>query len=464
MDASVLVIDDDGKLGRFIARDLARLGFDTVATDSGQAGIDLLRERRFDVVVCDLNMPERDGFDVLRFSTTLDPPPPFLMLTAYGSVSAAVEAMRHGAADFLEKPVKTEELSATIQAILSRAPSQVPSAQIGSAPAQDLVGSPLWLGPFLETLERIAQSDATVLIDGETGTGKTAVARAIWKGSRRSRRPFVEINCAALPDHLMETELFGHVKGAFTGATEDHPGKVARAEGGTLFLDEIGELKHELQAKLLHLLQERTYTPIGSTETRRANVRFIAATNRDLRKEVASGSFRQDLFFRLEVVSLTIPPLRERTTDIPILVEHFAQQVAERMDCRVCFSDETLAQLRRYDWPGNVRELENLIERFAVMHPSDTVIQPSHLTERIRGSTKIETEGTSVPEFVGGAGSSLIDLESEGLTLAEAVKTYEGGLIKAALDKAGGNRSQAAKLLRVKRTTLIEKLKKLERE
>jgi DNA-binding NtrC family response regulator len=463
VDARVLVIDDDAKLGRFIARDLARLGFETMAAESGQQGIDLLGERSFDAVVCDLNMPDRDGFDVLRFSVTLDPPPPFIMLTAYGSVSAAVEAMRLGAADFLEKPVKTEELSATIRSILNRTPSRARRSSATNR-QRHLVGSPLWLGPFLETLDRVAQSDATVLIDGETGTGKTAVAREIWKASKRSDGPFVEINCAALPDHLVESELFGHMKGAFTGATDDHLGKVAQADGGTLFLDEVGELKHELQAKLLHLLQERTFTPIGSTESKRANVRFLAATNRDLRTEVAAGTFRQDLFFRLEVVSLTIPPLRERPLDVTILVEHFCGQVEERIGSTARFSEEAIGMLRRYDWPGNVRELENLIERFAVMHPAGTLIQPEHLSERIRTSAKAEPEANSVPEFVGGAGSSFIDLENEGLSLAEAVKTYEQGLIKAALDKAGGNRSKAAKLLRVKRTTLIEKLKKLEKE
>jgi DNA-binding NtrC family response regulator len=461
VDASVLVIDDDAKLGRFIARDLARLGFETVAAESGQTGIDLLGQRRFDAVVCDLNMPGRDGFDVLRFSVTLDPPPPFIMLTAYGSVSAAVEAMRHGAADFLEKPVKTEELSATIRSILNRVPAR--GRRAPAPPPRQLVGSPLWLGAFLQTLDRVAQSDATVLIDGETGTGKTAVAREIWKASRRCEGPFVEINCAALPDHLMESELFGHVKGAFTGATEDHAGKVARAEGGTLFLDEVGELKHELQAKLLHLLQERTYTPIGAAESKRANVRFIAATNRDLRREVEAGNFRQDLFFRLEVVSLTIPPLRERTADIEILIDHFCRQVEERTGAAARFSDEALATLRRYDWPGNVRELENLIERFAVMHPKESAIEPEHLPQRIRESVSVEDEATSVPEIAGGAGSSLMELESGEVSLAEAVKGYESGLIKAALEKAGGNRSQAAKLLRVKRTTLIEKLKKLDK-
>ena len=459
MDASVLVIDDDAKLGRFIARDLARLGFETVAAESGQKGIELLGQRRFDAVVCDLNMPGRDGFDVLRFAVTLDPPPPFIMLTAYGSVSAAVEAMRLGAADFMEKPAKTDELSATIRSLLNRTPGRAPPP---AAPARHLVGSPLWLGPFLETLDRVAQSDATVLIDGETGTGKTAVAREIWKASRRSDGPFVEINCAALPDHLVESELFGHVRGAFTGATEDKVGKVASAEGGTLFLDEVGELKHGLQAKLLHLLQERTFTPIGATESKRGNVRFIAATNRDLRREVEAGNFRQDLFFRLEVVSLTIPPLRERPLDIPILVEHFCRHVEERTGATAHFSDDALDTLCRYDWPGNIRELENLIERMAVLHPPDSMIRAEHLSERMRGSVKPREEATSVPEFVGGAGASLLELENEGVSLADAVKSYEAGLIKAALEKAGGNRSHAAKLLRVKRTTLIEKLKKLD--
>lgn len=461
MNPRVLVIDDDDRLRKFVARDLARFGFSTVAARDGQSGIALLEQQSFDAVVCDLHMPQVDGFDVLRFSATIRPPPPFIMLTAYGSVSAAVEAMKHGAADFLEKPVGTDELSATIRAVLARRP---PRARRPSTVPRlhHLVGSELWLGPFLDTLDRVAQSDATVLIDGETGTGKSAVAREIWKASRRCDGPFVEVNCAAIPDHLMESELFGHAKGAFTGATEDHEGKVAAAEGGTLFLDEVGELKPELQAKLLHLLQERTYSPIGDAELRRADVRFLAATNRDLSREVASGSFRRDLFYRLDVISLTIPPLRDRPEDLPVLVEHFCRIVEQREGAAPSFSPEALAVMRRYEWPGNVRQLENLIERFAVLHPPGTQIREEHLPEAMRRSNKTESETTSVPEFSKGAGLTLPDLESEGLSLSDAVKTYETGLIRAALDRAGGNRSQAAKLLRMKRTTLIEKLKKLE--
>jgi DNA-binding NtrC family response regulator len=455
----LLVIEDDAQLRRFLVRDLNRAGFETIGAEGGVQGIDTLRDRPFDAVVCDLHMPDKDGFDVLHFATMLAPPPPFIMLTAYGSVGTAVEAMKHGAADFLEKPITIDELAASIRAVLDRR-SALAKRRPTSAAGSRLVGSPLWLGPFVEMLRHIAQSDATVLIDGETGTGKSAVAREIWRSSRRSTGPFVEINCAAIPEQLMESELFGHVKGSFTGAVGDHDGKVARADGGTLFLDEVGELRPELQAKLLHLLQDRAFTPVGGA-AKSADVRFIAATNRDLSVEVEKGTFRRDLFYRLEVVSLTIPPLRDRPSDVPILVDHFRTVVSERLGRGLpSFTPEAMAILRRYDWPGNIRQLENLIERFAAMHMGPE-IGVEHLPERIRKATTAEPSTVSVPEFSSGQRLSLDDLEASGVSLADAVKSYETGLIKAALDHTNGNRSQAAKLLRVNRTTLVEKLRKL---
>ncbi|MEM1026229.1 MAG: sigma-54 dependent transcriptional regulator [Myxococcota bacterium] len=460
----VLVVDDDDYLRRFISRGLTRAGVQATAVEGGAAGIKQLERESYDVVVCDLHMPEVDGLDVLRFSANMRPQPPFIMLTGYGSVSVAVEAMKHGAADFLEKPVSIEELKAAIvtaqQNVKRRAAMSAPVQKApGEVVPNGLVGSPEWLEEFLVTLNRLAATDATVLIEGETGTGKSAVARQIFRQSRRASGPFVELNCAAIPADLLENELFGHVKGAFTGAT-GHAGKVEQAQGGTLFLDEVGELKPELQAKLLHLLQERVYAPVGGSVVKQANVRFIAATNKELHEEVENGRFRQDLYFRLNVVSLMIPALRERPADVPILIDHFCDRVAERMNQTApMFSPEALQALRRYDWPGNVRELENLVERTAVMYPAGTLIEPAHFPPRILNSKAASAENSS-PVKISMGDQGVEAVTEEGKSLADAVRQYENRLIQWALDKCDDNRSQAARLLQMKRTTLIEKIKK----
>jgi DNA-binding NtrC family response regulator len=473
MGLSVLVVDDDEHVGKDIVRQLTRFGYEPVAAGGGSRAIGLLRERRFDAVVCDLHMPEVDGFDVLRFSAGLSSPPPFIMMTAYGSVANAVEAMKHGASDFLEKPVSAEELRASLQSLITRRQQEeepAPGPRSGSKAIErpkGLVGSERWLGPFLESLHKIARTDALVLIEGETGTGKSAVAREIYRSSSRAKGPFVELNCAAIPETLLESQLFGHVRGAFTGATSNQTGKVEQANGGTFFLDEVGELKSELQAKLLHLLQERTFTPLGAHEPRQADVRFVAATNRNLERDVQAGTFRMDLYYRLNVVSLTIPPLRERPDDVPVLVEHFRETVATRVGHRAPqFSEATLHILRRYEWPGNVRELENLVERMAVLHAADATVEPKDLPDRFRLHAREVTEIEAVPQFKRvtppDAPSGEFAMDLDGVSLSDALRSYERQMILNALRRAGGNKSQAAKHLKMKRTTLIEKCRKLE--
>jgi two-component system nitrogen regulation response regulator NtrX len=476
MPQDVLVIDDDDQVRKFIARGLSRVGFECVAIESGSGAMSLLQERRFDAVICDLHMPEVDGLDVLRFAGTLTPPPPFIMLTGYGSVATAVEAMKHGAADFLEKPASIEELRASIDSVISR--RALPRTPSRVEPVSQLVGSERWLTPFLSKLKRIAATDSIVLIDGETGTGKSAVAKEIWRCSHRARGPFVELNCAAVPDTLLENELFGHAKGAFTGAT-GHVGRVEQAHGGTLFLDEVGELKQELQAKLLHLLQERTFSPIGGSGPKQADVRFIAATNRDLEVEVEAGRFRRDLFYRLNVVGLTIPPLRQRLDDVPVLIQFFRKSVEARVGGPTpAFSAAAVAALSHYDWPGNVRELGNVVERMAVMHSGEEMVELDDLPERIRAAghrTSLSSQPShpSLPSPVALPRSATPlpqslplavqphDPQDAGVSLSDDLRRYERERIVIALRTSGGNKSQAARLLNMKRTTLLAKCDKL---
>jgi DNA-binding NtrC family response regulator len=465
MPENVLIVDDDEHLRKFIARGLSRLGYHAVAAENGKSGIQLLKEQRFDIVLCDLQMPEVDGIDVLRFAATLTHPPPFIIFTAYGSVSVAVEAMKHGAADFLEKPVTIDELQATMKNVLQRKKKSA-SEGGGRAPKHEqdggLVGAKRWLDPFLESLRRAAQNDFAVLILGETGTGKSAVARQVHERSSRASGPFVEVNCAAIPEHLVERELFGHVKGAFTDASTTQAGKVEAANGGTLFLDEIGELKPEIQAKLLQLLQERTFTPLGASQARRFDGRFITATNRDLQKEVDEKRFRADLYYRVNVVTLMVPPLRERPDDIPILIAHFSNRLNAEGIEPPQFSPRAIEVMSRYNWPGNVRELQHLVQHTAIMKQGK-VVGPEDL-DRIPISpiaSEVDVPRSDVrPTVTPPAVAPEPTPGAETFNMEQEKREWEIRVIKKALESNGWNQSRAARMLGLKRTTLIEKMKK----
>lgn len=456
----ILIIDDDEGVRNFITRGLSRAGFTTVSADGGVSGIHQLSSSTFDAVVCDLNMPDRDGLEVLRFAASLSPRPVFLVLTGFGSINVAVEAMKRGAADFIEKPVTIDVLRAAIITALGK------SEKEKAAPPKGLIGSPEWLDPFMAQLKRIALRDSTVLIEGETGTGKSAVAREIWRQSSRAKGPFVEMNCAAIPDNLMESELFGHKKGSFTGAQSDHVGRVEQASGGTLFLDEIGELKLDLQSKLLQVLQEKTFSPIGGKPLT-VDVRFIAATNKNLENESVAGRFRSDLYYRLNVVGLTIPPLRERIADVPLLVDAFLKAHSAQLPGEEppVFAPETLEAMMRYSWRGNVRELENFVEKMTVMHPS-TTITPKLLLPRMKEEagvsnsptepmTQVSTPSPRQPTMVA------VPKGAENLPLSEQMQVLQKQQILHALEETGWNVSKAARQLGLKRTTLIEKMRKL---
>ncbi|MCA9552668.1 MAG: sigma-54-dependent Fis family transcriptional regulator [Myxococcales bacterium] len=466
---NVLVIDDDKTLNAFLTRSLSRAGLACTSAYGGLPGLELLERQVFDAVVCDVKMDDLDGLEVLKRAHGLEAPPPFIMITAFGQVQTAVEAMKSGAEEYLEKPVEVDQLKACILASVERRQRQrggpdrpskrtSPTSPRGTS---HLVGSKRWLDPFVGLLDRIARTDTVVLIDGETGTGKSAVAREIARRSRRAEKPFVEVNCGAIPASLIERELFGNEQGAFTGAEKNSAGFVLHAERGTLFLDEIGELPLPEQTKLLSLLSERTFTPLGATQSKKADVRFVAATNRDLEQAVRDGVFRADLYFRLNVMRLTIPPLRERVDDIPILVEHFRQRVTERVG-NPCpeFTSEAMNLLGRSKWPGNVRELENVVERMAILVEPTAKVTPADLPGHLqRGSAHVpDTSGVPKVEATEEASALPHLAPEEDIVLKEAVVAYERALIVDALTQEFGNRTKAARRLHLKRTTLIEKI------
>ena len=373
---SVLLVDDEERLVKNLARALAGEGLEVTATTSPREAQRLLASRAFDLLVVDNRMPELTGLELIREliqQAAEGERPQILMMTAHATLENAIEALRLGAFDYLQKPFEVEELVVAARRALENQRLRTEHRYLLAERAEEfvnygIVGKSRAIQDLLRTVERIAQSKSTVLVTGETGTGKELVARAIHARSAERAFPLIKVNCAAIPEGLLESELFGHVRGAFTGATASKKGKFVLADGGSIFLDEIGTLSRALQAKLLRVLQEREVEPLGSDHVLKLDVRVIAATNRDLRRLVAEGDFQEDLYYRLSVIPLAIPPLRERREDVPLLVEHFLAKHAPRAGKRVeGVAGDALEALLQYDWPGNVRELENTIERAVVL-------------------------------------------------------------------------------------------------
>src|SRR6185503_721542 len=366
----ILVADDEQNLRRVLTALLRREGHDVVQAASGVEAIERLGD--VDVVITDLRMPQADGMEVLRTASKNHPHVPVIMITAYGSVGQAVEAIKAGAFDYIEKPFEQDSIRTIVEKAIGQAaanrmaPRQAlyASAEPEATGRFGLVGQSPEIQNIFAVIEQVADTPSTVLITGESGTGKELVAKALHEHSRRRTGPFIKINCAAIPKNLMESELFGYEKGAFTGATSSKPGRFELADGGTLFLDEIGEIPVEMQVKLLRAIQESEFERVGGLKTIKVDVRLITATNRDLEQEIKNGNFREDLFYRLNVVPLAIPPLRKRRGDIPLLVRHIIKKFNERLKKNVSgISDEALASLEGHGWPGNIRELENVLER-----------------------------------------------------------------------------------------------------
>jgi DNA-binding NtrC family response regulator len=445
-----LVADDDPTVRTLLRSILTRAGHGVVETEDGKAAIDELAARSFDIVITDLTMPRADGVEVLRRVRQIQPRTPVIMLTAEGSIKDCVEAMREGAFNFLTKPFRPRELQEMVaQACRSRVPegkTAVPEVR-EEQPGVALIGNSEAMRNVIDMVERIAPSNATVLITGESGTGKEVVARLLHASSRRARGPFVAVNCGAIPETLIESELFGHVKGAFTGAHEARAGRFLQANGGTLFLDEIGELPLAMQVKLLRVLQEREVTPIGDARPKAIDVRIVAATNVDLEAMVMSGRFRQDLYYRLEVLPIQIPALRDRVADLLPLARHFLDAANRRMSTNVEIAEDALALMKLYRWPGNVREMENLFERLVILNRTGR-ITAADLPRRM------QVQSPCAEDVV----SAAVALEHGAIDLTAALSSIEWSLIEQALRQAQGNRTRAAELLGLSRTTFIDKL------
>ncbi|HVZ72971.1 MAG TPA: sigma-54 dependent transcriptional regulator [Polyangia bacterium] len=449
--ADVLVVDDDPAMRSILRTFLARCGHNVVEAEDGADAIARLGARSFDLVITDLVMPRVDGLEVVRHVRANHPRVPVIMLTAEGSISQCVSAMRAGASDFVTKPFHPPDLEEIVKNALPGprpAKAGAPSATALDEPQVALIGKSEALREVVELVERIAGTSSTVLVTGESGTGKEVVARLLHGCSPRAGNPLVAVNCGAIPETLIESELFGHAKGAFTGATEAKTGRFVQANGGTLFLDEIGELPLSMQVKLLRVLQEREVTPVGDARARAVDVRVIAATNRDLEAMVREGKFRGDLYYRLEVLPIHLPALRERREDIPLLAEHFLASMNRRYAKDVVLQLDALAVMATYDWPGNVREMENLFERLVVL-ARDERIGAADLPARVRGASAAQA-AAEVMTGQGGEGDS-VDFQS-------AVEGFENALLERALRQASGNKKAAAESLGLSRTTFLDKL------
>ncbi|MCF6266371.1 MAG: sigma-54 dependent transcriptional regulator [Desulfuromusa sp.] len=443
MAQQILLIDDDTSLRRVTEFNLQEAGYHVLTAGDGTEGLSLFKRYQPPLVITDVQMPGMSGYEVLKAVLNIDPQTLVIIVTAFSTVAQAVDAMKVGAYDYLAKPFSRDQLSLTVAKAfeyrnLRQENSQLKAALSENADSEQIIGQSTVMQQLLQRVEKVAASQASVLISGESGTGKEVIAKALHRGSERSKGPFIPVNCAAIPKDLIESELFGHIRGSFTGAVKDRKGKFSLADGGTLFLDEIGELPVDLQPKLLRALQEQQFEPVGGV-SEQVDVRVIAATNRDLEEAMQSGGFREDLYYRLAVVPIEIPPLRERREDIPLLLDFFLR--ARQAGTTVRFSDQVIDYLQKYKWPGNVRELENVVEQMLILRSSD-IIELADLPERIgRPATR---------------SNKVLNLPEEGYSL----EALEREAVEEALRRCQGNKSKAAVFLQIPRHTLLYRIEK----
>jgi DNA-binding NtrC family response regulator len=450
--ARVLVVDDEKLIRWSVSERLQRDGYEVVTAESGEQALELVAANPPDLMLLDVKLPGIDGVQTLQRALGLNPELSVLMMSAHSTVDVAVEAMKHGAVDFLVKPFPFQQLDAAVERALASARTKRQIATLtaerrGSAPSEAAIGGSALMEQVRGMIGRLALSDTTtVLIEGESGAGKEVVARAIHFQSARAERPFLQVNCAALPEHLLESELFGHERGAFTDAHAQKRGLFETAEGGSVMLDEIGDLPPGGQAKLLRLLENKVFRRVGGVQELKADVRVIAATNVNLEDRVGEGRFRADLFFRLNVVRIVVPPLREHAEDVPTLTAHFIARFNQEMKRNVRgVAPAAMEMLKAYHWPGNVRELRNVIERAFILHAGAEEIRPEHLAPELRKTPPPRRPERGAPPVT-----------DQGLVLDDV----ERKLIAEAMERASGNQSKAARLLGVSRDTLRYRLKK----
>lgn len=448
----VLVVDDEANLRKVLAAMLRKDGYEVSVTADGEQALAEFQKNGADIVVTDLVMPKLGGMELLKAVNAQRPDVPVIIITAHGTVDNAVEAIKRGAFDYITKPFEHAEIQAVVaKAARTQAANQDRMTLEGKA-RNAIIGTSAEMQEIFKIIDKVADTPSTVLITGESGTGKELIATALHDGSSRRDKPLIRINCAAIPKDLMESELFGYERGAFTGAVTSKPGRFELADGGTLFLDEVGEIPLEMQVKLLRVLQESEFERVGGIKTTRVDVRLIAATNRDLKKEVEANRFRGDLFFRINVVPLVLPPLRDRAGDIPVLVTHFIEKFNKRLNKRITgISDEALALLKGYAWPGNIRELENMMERVIVFADGPQIIAKD-LPDTVRGTAA--TPGLTTPEASPAPGETSL---KDAVRLAQA--EVEKAMIIKALEATSGNVTRAAKLLQISRKSLQTKMK-----
>jgi two-component system response regulator HydG len=441
----ILIVDDDAAHRLALKATLGQAGYEISEAEDGDVAVRMVEESVFDLILLDLRMKNMDGVEALKRIKAISPGVPVIIMTAFATVKTAVETLKMGAFEYLTKPLDMNEVLHVVDKALRyyelEAENEALKSRVGEQfDFSNIIGRSPKMRDVFEVLALAAPSDATILILGESGTGKELIANAIHQNSPRRERPFVKVNCAALPENLLESELFGHERGAFTGATSQRKGRFELADGGTIFLDEIGDMSPATQAKILRVLQEQEFERVGGSKTLRVNVRVIAATNKNLEEEVQKGTFRQDLYFRLSVVTVELPPLRERREDIPVLADHFLKKYAEKNQRLIRgFAPKSMDLLMRYQWPGNVRELENVVERAVILCRGEYIL-PECLPKQF---LDLMGEGES----------------DSGVRPGRSIKEVEKELILKTLEQTGGNRTRAAEILGITRRALQYKLK-----
>ncbi len=453
MKARILVVDDEQAIQKALVKFLSMQDYEVDGASDGGEAIEKAKTKHYDLVITDLKMPNMSGIELIRHIKSISTGTNFIVMTGYGTIESAIDAIKEGAFHYITKPFALDDVGMLVDKAIKfkrlENDNQALKKQVRlKYDFSNIIGCADKLKEVFHLVEKVAETDSNVLVLGESGTGKELIARAIHYNSRRAERPLITVNCGAIPENLLETELFGHVKGAFTGAINTKQGKFEVADGGTIFLDEIGDMSLKLQVKLLRVLQEKRFEPVGSTQTIEADVRIIAATHQDLEDLVEKNLFREDLYYRLNVIPITTPPLRERICDIPLLVDHFMEIYTKNNHvARPIITDTVMNVFLNYKWPGNVRELENTIERLIVLKPGLEITEhdlPDKFTEL--DNALFFKAGFNIPDT--------------GISLKNVVEDFENALIQKALDKTNWNKNRAANLLKLNRTTLVEKIKK----